>query len=216
MNMLQVQTIRQTFILITISAFGLVVPLVMGCAQKPTIAEPKIAKSYIVLLPSPDGSVGQVIVKGSKGEHVLTTAGQSGTLDGEAIVTGVDEGQISRDFGSTIAARPLPPVRHLLYFTAGTSLTEESKALISKIVADASKRPAVDVSVIGHTDTVYTSVYNDQLALTRANKVSELLKDNGLKANSLTIESHGKRNLLVATPDNVREPMNRRVEVSLR
>lgn len=77
-------------------------------------------------------------------------------------------------------------------------------------------RPAVDVSVIGHTDTVHTTTYNDYLALNRANKVSELLQENGLKANSLSIESHGKRNLLILTPDDVREPRNRRVEVSLR
>lgn len=207
MNLHQVPTFRQNFRLFFTSTFGLLALIVLtGCAPK----------SYIVLLPSPDGTVGQVIVKGKKGEHVLRTAGQAGTLDGEAINDRVEEAQLNKDFANTIAAKPLAPVRHLLYFTTGTNLTEESKALIPKIVSEAIQRPAVDVSVIGHTDTVYTTIYNDQLALTRATKVSELLQENGLKANSLTIESHGKRNLLVPTADGVREPMNRRVEVSLR
>ena len=207
MNMHPVPIIHQhfrRFIALTFALLALI--LLAGCAPK----------SYIVLLPSPDGSVGQVIVKGKKGEHVLRTAGQAGTLDGEAINDRVDEVKLNKDFANTIAAKPLAPVRHLLYFTTGTNLTEESKAMIPKIVSEARQRPAVDVSVIGHTDTVYTTVYNDQLALTRATKVSELLQENGLKANSLTIESHGKRNLLVPTPDGVREPMNRRVEISLR
>lgn len=171
-------------------------------------------KSYVVLLPSPDGTVGQVIVKGSKGEQVLSSANQAGSLDGTPLA--VESKQVDRDFGDTRAALPPQPVRYLLYFTAGTTLNAASDALIPKIIAEARTRPAVDVAVIGHTDTVATSEYNEQLALRRANRVSELLREKGLKANSLSIESHGKRNLLIQTPDNVYEPRNRRVEVSIR
>ncbi len=185
-------------------AFLLLALLLGGCAPK----------SYVVLIPSPDGSVGEVVVKGQKGEQVLTKAGQAGALDGSALQ--VEDKQIKQDFGDTMAALPKIPVRFLLYFKTGTTLTAESESLIPKIVADAQTRPAVDISVIGHTDTLYTDPYNNQLALKRATKVSELLTQKGLKANSITIESHGKRNLLVPTPDNTREPRNRRVEVSIR
>lgn len=182
----------------------LVAMLLGGCA--PT--------SYVVLLPSPDGSVGEVVVRGQKGEQVLTKAGQAVSLDGEAVQ--IEEQQIRKDFGATMAALPKIPARFLLYFTAGTTLTAESEALIPKIIADAHTRPAVDISVIGHTDTMANEPYNNQLALKRASKVSDLLGEKGLKANSLSIESHGKRNLLVPTPDNTYEPRNRRVEVSVR
>ena len=185
-------------------AFLLLVLLLGGCAPK----------SYVVLIPSPDGSVGEVVVIGQKGEQVLTKAGQAGALDGSALQ--VEDKQIKQDFGDTMAALPKIPVRFLLYFKTGTTLTAESESLIPKIVADAQTRPAVDISVIGHTDTLYTDPYNNQLALKRATKVSELLTQKGLKANSITIESHGKRNLLVQTPDNTWEPRNRRVEVSIR
>lgn len=185
-------------------AFLLLALLLGGCAPK----------SYVVLIPSPDGSVGEVVVKGQKGEQVLTKAGQAGALDGSALQ--VEDKQIKQDFGDTMAALPKIPVRFLLYFKTGTTLTAESESLIPKIVADAQTRPAVDISVIGHTDTLYTDPYNNQLALKRATKVSELLTQKGLKANSITIESHGKRNLLVPTPDNTWEPRNRRVEVSIR
>lgn len=171
-------------------------------------------KSYVVLLPSPDGTVGQVTIKGKKGEQVLTSAQQAGSLDGAPLE--VEAKQVQQDFGETIAALPKLPVRYLLYFTSGISLNTASDALIPKIIAEARTRPAVDVSVIGHTDTVATSEYNEQLALRRARRVSELLQEKGLNANSLVIESHGKRNLLVQTPDNFYEPKNRRVEVSIR
>lgn len=171
-------------------------------------------KSYVVLLPSPDGSVGQVTIKGKKGEQVLTSAQQAGSLDGAPLE--VEGKQVQQDFGETIAALPKLPMRYLLYFTSGISLNTASDALIPKIIAEARTRPAVDVSVIGHTDTVATSEFNEQLALKRAMRVSELLQEKGLNTNSLVIESHGKRNLLVQTPDNFYEPKNRRVEVSIR
>lgn len=171
-------------------------------------------KSYVVLLPSPDGTVGQVTIKGKKGEQVLSTAQQAGSLDGAPLE--VDGRQVQQDFGETIAALPKQPVRYLLYFTSGITLNAASDALIPNIIAEARTRPAVDVSVIGHTDTVATSEYNEQLALKRARRVSELLQEKGLNTNSLVIESHGKRNLLVQTPDNFYEPKNRRVEVSIR
>lgn len=180
------------------------VMLLGGCASK----------SYVVLIPSPDGSVGEVVIKGQRGEQVLNKAGQAGTLEGTPLQVG--DRQVKEDFGETIAALPKIPVRFLLYFSTGITLTAESQSLIPTIISEAKTRPAVDISVIGHTDTLYTDEYNNQLALRRATKVSELLTDKGLKANSMTIESHGKRNLLVQTPDNTWEPKNRRVEVSIR
>lgn len=187
-----------------IALLFMVLALLGGCASK----------SYVVLIPSPDGTVGEVVVKGDKGEQVLNRAGQAGTLDGRAAT--VDDRQIQKDFGDVQAAMPKIPVRFLLYFTAGTTLTADSAALIPKIIQESNSRPAPDISVIGHTDTVFTDPYNMQLALRRANKVSELLSEKGLKPNSLVIESHGKRNLLIQTPDNTWEPRNRRVEVSVR
>ena len=103
----------------------LAVMLLGGCASK----------SYVVLIPSPDGSVGEVVVKGSKGEQVLNKAGQAGLLDGSPLR--VDERQVKEDFGDTIAALPRIPVRFLLYFSTGITLTAESQSLIPKIIADA-------------------------------------------------------------------------------
>ena len=173
-------------------------------------------RSYVVLLESPDGSTGQVVIKGQKGEQLISKARQGAPTDGSAPATPVETEQITKDFADAMAAQPKIPVRYLLYFKSGTTLTAESEALIPKIIAEAASRPAVDLSVIGHTDTVYKTEYNEQLSLRRATTIAQLLKEKGVRAHALTVESHGKRNLLVPTPDNVWELKNRRVEVSIR
>lgn len=178
-----------------------------GCAQK----------SYVTLLESPDGTTGQVIVKGNKGEQVITTARQGVALDGSRAPAPVDEARLKRDFGAAMAARPAPPEHFQLYFeSGGTRLTAESAAMLPKIVEAASKRPAADLSVIGHSDTVGKAEANETLALNRASAVAGMLKDKGLQVLALSIESHGERNLLVKTPDETPEPKNRRVEISIR
>lgn len=181
--------------------------LLAGCASK----------SYVVLLENPDGSTGSVVVKGAKGEQVIDQARQGAAVDGSGKPAPVAEADIQRDFASAMAARPLLPERFLLYFVSGgAQLTAESSALLPKIVARAASRPAVDVSVIGHTDTIGKAEQNEQLALQRAQAIAELITAKGLKVHALSVESHGERNLLVKTPDETAEPRNRRVEISLR
>lgn len=175
------------------------------------------SKSYVVLLENPDGSTGSVVVKGSKGEQVIDQARQGAALDGASKPAAVSEADIQRDFGSAMAARPQLPERFLLYFVSGgAQLTPESQALLPKIVASAAQRPAVDVSIIGHTDTVGRAEQNEELALKRAQAIAEQIKAKGLKVHALSVESHGERNPLVKTADEVPEPRNRRVEISLR
>jgi len=174
-------------------------------------------KSYIVLLEDPDGGTGKIQVASKNGEQTVAVARTGALLDGSEPPAPVSEEKIQSDFGAAIAARPLLPTRYLLYFmSGGTQLTPESEAMLPEIVAGVAQRPGVDVSIIGHTDTVGAAEQNTALALQRAKEVGELLKAQGLVANEVTIASHGKSNLLVKTPDNTPESRNRRVEISVR
>jgi outer membrane protein OmpA-like peptidoglycan-associated protein len=185
-----------------------------GCATPPR-PQPK-PQSYVVLLPDPDGSVGQVSVSGAKGSVVLDRARQGAQFDGSAPFA-VDDARIRRDFGAAMAAQPALPVSFLLYFdSGGTELTADSKALIPKVLEAVRGRPAPDISVIGHTDTVGASADNEKLGLERAQSIAKLIQEAGLKPHDLTIVSHGERNLLIPTPDNVAEPRNRRIEITVR
>jgi len=186
--------------------------LLSACATPP----PKPV-SYAALLESPDGTTGKIVIKGGKGEQVIDKAKNAAPLDGSQAAAPVNDEKLKLDFGAAMAARPLLPERFLLYFESGGAvLTADSTALLPKIVASAAKRPGVDVSIIGHSDTVGKAEANAALALKRAQAVGDLLKDSGLKAAALSIESHGEANLLVKTPDETPEPRNRRVEVSIR
>lgn len=174
------------------------------------------ASSYVVLLKNQDGTTGEVVIKGQKGEQVLSEANQGAPLDGSAPASLVSEDKLDKDFGDAIAAQPRLPVSYLLYFKKDVLLTKESRALIPKIIAETAERQAVDVSVIGHTDTVSSMKLNERLSHQRAVKVMKLLKKKGINFHDITLESHSERNLLVPTPDNTYEPRNRRVEVLIR
>jgi outer membrane protein OmpA-like peptidoglycan-associated protein len=174
------------------------------------------SNSYLVLLKNADGSTGRVNVTGAKGTTTLDEAGLGAKLDGStAKPFPVDAEKLYLDFGAALGAQPQTPVTFLLYFEAGgAELTSESKALIEKILAELATRSSPDMSVIGHTDTVGDASANEALGLKRAEQVSQLLSTGKIK--QIDITSHGKRNLLVATPDNTAEAKNRRVEVTIR
>jgi outer membrane protein OmpA-like peptidoglycan-associated protein len=72
------------------------------------------------------------------------------------------------------------------------------------------------VVAIGHTDTTGTSAKNLELGLRRANAVRAILIDAGLAPAAVSVRSHGEAALLVHTADNVFEPRNRRVEITVR
>ena len=190
-----------------------VVVLLGACASPP--APPP--QSYVALLPSPDGSIGKVVVQGQRGEQFLTQAQQGALLDGSQPPFAVSAAQLERDFGAAMKARPALPEQFLLYFEqGGAQLTAESQRLLARIVERAQTRLSVDMSVIGHSDTQGAANANEALALKRATAIAEQLRDLGLKNAVMVVESHGERNLLVPTLDDTAEPRNRRVEITLR
>lgn len=173
--------------------------------------------SYVVLLPDADGGTGKVDVRGTKGTQVLVVANQGADLDGATPPYAVSAERLREDFGAAMAARPEAPEQFQLYFdSGGATLTAESEALVPGIMATALRRPAVDISIVGHTDTVGSADMNRELALTRARAIADRLIAGGLKALAISVESHGESNLLVKTPDETSEPRNRRVEIIVR
>lgn len=182
--------------------------LLSGCSQ-----------SYVVLLAEDDGSLGKVHVTNQQGTTVLVGNQEAVDLRAGAGKTfAVSAEQIKEDFGAALAASPQKPLSYYLYFEGGTTtLTAESRADVPKIIDEITKRgSAVDISVIGHTDTVGDDQLNANLSLERAKSVAELFQEVMPDVSKVTIDSHGEKNLLVPTPDNTAEAKNRRVEVTVR
>jgi len=172
------------------------------------------AKNYVVLLPDDDGTLGRVVVTTPSDTIELSQKSQGAFIGGTRRDTfTLTDDELQKDFGAALAASPQKPSGYLLYFDAGqASLTEASLAEIPKIKADLAQRPGADISVIGHSDTLGEPQANYQLGLTRATQVADLIGS----VERLSLASHGEKNLLVQTPDNVDEPRNRRVEVIVR
>jgi outer membrane protein OmpA-like peptidoglycan-associated protein len=125
--------------------------------------------------------------------------------------------EVSAIAGPALAALPKPPVRFILYFEHDSvNLTPESRAILRNVLLTIRDRAPVDVSVVGHTDTVGRKEYNYALSLKRAEAVAAILRGNGIDPSVLDITSHGKDNPLIPTGDQVPEPRNRRVEITVR
>ncbi len=187
-------------------ACGLLLALT-GCAQ-----------NYVVLLPDDDGSLGKVQVSGPGGITLLDQKNQ-GTVIGDAEKRSftVSDFKLKEDFGAALAASPGKPVRYVLYFAAGNAaLAAASQTDIDKIRADLRSRAGADMSVIGHTDTKGDAQANYELGLVRAKTVAALIGSTELSSERVSIESHGEKTLLIATPGDTDEPRNRRVEVIVR
>lgn len=185
--------------------------LLSGCSGKTTV----------ILLPDPDGHVGQVSVMTKSGVVEISKAGEATiarsreALPDSPVV--ISEEEIQEKFSDVLARLPVQPVHHVLYFKSeSTQLTAQSRKTIPDVLLAIEERESVHISVIGHTDTAGEEAYNRQLSLKRALAVKKLLVQNGIEPEVIETDSHGEHNLLIQTGDNVHESKNRRVEVVVR
>ncbi|HOI52184.1 OmpA family protein [Azonexus caeni] len=176
------------------------------------------ASERVVLLPSTDGSPGKVIVRDAAGERVLdqpyaATARRLGI--NRPTVT--EAAQVEVRYGETLRALPPRPTSYTVYFETGTdTMTPASAQAFVGVKREIAERPAVEVMVIGHTDRVGSPAENDPLSRQRAELVRDQLVAEGVPAEKLEVAGRGEREPLVPTADDVDEPRNRRVEISIR
>jgi outer membrane protein OmpA-like peptidoglycan-associated protein len=177
-------------------------------------------QDLVVLLPEADGTTGKVEVSNAQGRVTLDTARASTLIAvGQAPgpVTELTDEEIQRLFGAALAAQPPAPIQFTLYFQFDSEeLTLESREMVMEVLEVVKKYPVPQVTVVGHTDTTGTPESNIELGLRRANAVRALLVKVGLDASAIDSTSHGEAALLVPTADEVFEPKNRRVDVTVR
>lgn len=199
----------------------LVLLIISGCApvKETVVPVQDTVNDMVVLVQDADGKVGQLTVTTNKGGAKTLTV--SNTM---VEVTGlgkspsdpkkIDQSQIDSLFTDSIKALPLEPVSFLLYFLHNsTKLTAESKSHIPEVLSLINKREFYEISIIGHTDTTGNDEYNMRLSSVRAEAVRDALLSHGIRSGQMELRYHGKRDPVVPTGDNVREPRNRRVEV---
>ena len=183
-----------------------------GCATRGTM---------VIIVPDRDGHVGEAVVHCAAGRQLLDAAGQAAVVrnDGQASekIEAMEDSRIHDLFGDALAAEPPEPERFYLYFKTGTTqLNEASLRLLSEIINCIRIRQSMDIGINGHTDRVGTDAFNRELSMQRAVRIQDLLIKAGVRRKFITPTSHGEGNPLVSTPDDVPEPLNRRVEVIVR
>ena len=183
--------------------------LISGCAT---------VKDTVVLVHDADGKVGKLTVTTEGGTQTLTVANTmvevTGSEKNPSDPKKIDQSRIDSVFADSLKALPLAPVSFLLYFLSdSTKLTAESRSLILKLLSLVKKREFYEISIIGHTDTTGSDEYNMRLSSARAESVRETLLSGGIRSGRIELRYHGKRDPIIPTGDDVREPRNRRVEV---
>jgi outer membrane protein OmpA-like peptidoglycan-associated protein len=93
-------------------------------------------------------------------------------------------------------------------------LTAAALSVIDEVVA-ALGGSGAPVSVVGHTDTVGSLQYNQRLSERRAAAVANRMVQLGVDAGTITQAGRSWTEPAVDTGPNVREPRNRRVEITI-
>ena len=109
---------------------------------------------------------------------------------------------------------PSPPPPYLVFFDWNSAVVGPSGREVIALAAQAFKAGApVTVQVTGFTDTSGSADYNQRLSERRANAVAAVLVQDGVPQTNLVVTGRGENDLRVPTPNGVREPQNRRVEI---
>jgi outer membrane protein OmpA-like peptidoglycan-associated protein len=192
--------------------------LIFALALLPLLAACSSRQSLFVVLPNPDGSSGAVTIEDGQQSVLLDQPYAAGEVrGGVAKPVPIDQTQVQQIFGTALAAQPVLPSHSVLYFEHDSDvLTPDSKQKYEGVFEDIKKRQVYEVEVIGHTDTMGTVPYNQKLSMSRAEMIRDRLVKDGLNPKSISVAGRGQLDLAVKTGDQVSEPKNRRVEITVR
>lgn len=95
-----------------------------------------------------------------------------------------------------------------------SDITPQAAAILDNAAAAYQSTGMAQVVLAGHADRSGSADYNVGLSQRRADAVRSYLAGRGVSAGALTTEAFGESRPLVETADGVREPQNRRVEIT--
>jgi len=183
-----------------------------------TLASCSSRQSLFVVLPNPDGSSGAVTIEDGQKSVLLDHPYAAGEVRGGVPApVQVDRAQVQQIFGNALAAQPVLPSHFVLYFEKDSdTLTPASALQYQAVFTDIKRRQVYEVEVIGHTDTLGNPPHNQQLSMSRAVMIRDRLVRDGISPKSISVAGRGQLDLAVKTADQVAEPRNRRVEITVR
>lgn len=109
-----------------------------------------------------------------------------------------------------------PSAPYLVFFDFDkTDLLPEARQIIANAAKAIADGKVVKIRVLGFTDTSGSNEYNNKLSMRRGDAVKQELARDGVSLNSISVDGRGEGDLLMQTPDGVREPQNRRASIEL-
>jgi outer membrane protein OmpA-like peptidoglycan-associated protein len=117
-----------------------------------------------------------------------------------------------------VAAPPPAPTREvfLVFFDWDRdTITQAGGQIIGQAANSYRAGHRVQIQVTGYTDRSGSPGYNQRLSERRANNVAKGLAAQGVPRDQMAVNGRGENDNRVPTPDGVREPQNRRVEILL-
>ncbi|HEX8445134.1 MAG TPA: OmpA family protein [Sphingomonas sp.] len=110
---------------------------------------------------------------------------------------------------------PVPAGPFIVFFDWNKSdITPEAATILDNAAQAFTTSGSASVMLAGHADKSGSDSYNVGLSQRRADAVKSYLAGKGIADGSITTEAFGESRPLVETADGVREPQNRRVEIT--
>jgi len=103
----------------------------------------------------------------------------------------------------------------IIYFDFDSSKVTADAQIVIEEASSAASKSSSKVILTGHADRSGSEKYNLVLSTHRTDSVAEALEQKGVSRGQIRSNAYGESKPAVATPDGVKEPKNRRVEIRL-
>jgi OmpA-OmpF porin, OOP family len=104
--------------------------------------------------------------------------------------------------------------RYQVYFAFDSAqLSDAGQRVVAAAAADIRQTQANEITVVGHADRAGDTEYNHHLSAERAEAVRSQLAAQGIPADRIRTQARGETDPVVETPDDVRQPQNRRAVI---
>jgi OOP family OmpA-OmpF porin len=123
-------------------------------------------------------------------------------------------GECRRDL-MQILGQPMATTANVYFEFDKSNLTNEALAIVQQVATTVKGAPKVRVVLVGKADKSGTDAYNMGLSHRRADAVRAQLQRDGVAHGRIDERWVGEREPPVPTPDGVREPRNRVVEITI-
>ena len=106
----------------------------------------------------------------------------------------------------------LSDLGNVLFAFDSAQLTSEAQALLADVSTRLTGASLISVRVVGHTDSVGSEAYNQELSERRARSVADFLVAQGVPAEKLSNEGRGESQPVADNASDAGRAQNRRVE----